>query len=351
MANLFGKKISKRDLYARTGNISQFADIRESIISEGNGTGVKLVDIRTGSGLNLSVLPGKGMDIASCDFKGIPLSWMAPAGITNPGYYEEQEDRWVRSFTGGLLTTCGMTYCGAPCEDEGTALGLHGRVSNYTAEAVCIEKTWNNDQYEMSVKGQIRQAALCNENLVLTRKITTIMGESKIRITDSIENLGFERQPLMMLYHFTFGWPMVSEKSRIKANIDKTTARPGQVEAEKELNLFNTFPAPQDGYAERCYYHNLAGDNNGNTGLMLINDELELAISMKYNLKQLFNLVEWKQMRSGIYVLGLEPSNCYLEGRDKAKADGTLQYIEPGEVKNFDVELEIIEGKENIEKY
>ena len=31
------------------------------------------------------------------------------------------------------MTTCGLTYMGAPCTDAGDTLGLHGRISNTPA--------------------------------------------------------------------------------------------------------------------------------------------------------------------------------------------------------------------------
>ena len=55
-------------------------------------------------------------------------------------------------------------------------------------------------------------------------------------------------------------------------------------------------------------------------------------------------------MGEGEDVLGLEPSNCYVEGRAKLRQDGTLEYIKPGEKRNFDIELRIIDGDEAINK-
>lgn len=350
MIKLFGKEFTKRELLARVGDIAQIAGVKEYIIHDSNGNGVKAADFKTGSGLNFTVLPGRGMDIGYCDYKGIPIAWMSPSGITSPMYYEEQEDRWLRSFFGGLLTTCGMTYCGSSCIDNGEALGIHGRVSNYTAEDVGVEKEWIGNQYYLSIKGKIRQASLYKENLILSRKISTKLGGNTILISDSIENLGFETQPLMMLYHINFGWPIVSENSRFVAPVKKTIPRPGQPEASQELNLYNTFTNPENGYNERCYYHLLRGDESGNTYAMLVNDELNIGVYVKYNINQLFNLVEWKQMQSGIYAVGIEPANCYLEGRDVARKNGTLQFIEPGEVKRFEIEIGIIDGKSEIER-
>jgi hypothetical protein len=45
-------------------------------------------------------------------------------------------------------------------------------------------------------------------------------------------------------------------------------------------------------------------------------------------------------MGHGAYVLGLEPANCGTEGRSKERARGTLQSLEPGESREFQVEIE-----------
>jgi hypothetical protein len=49
-------------------------------------------------------------------------------------------------------------------------------------------------------------------------------------------------------------------------------------------------------------------------------------------------------MGQGAYILGLEPGNCFVEGRSKDRARGTLQFLEPGESRDFQVEI-AVEGK------
>jgi len=44
-------------------------------------------------------------------------------------------------------------------------------------------------------------------------------------------------------------------------------------------------------------------------------------------------------------VLGLEPANCRVGGRSQERARGTLQILQPGEVRKFLVEIEVSEGK------
>lgn len=46
-----------------------------------------------------------------------------------------------------------------------------------------------------------------------------------------------------------------------------------------------------------------------------------------------------------------EPANCLVEGRDKERERGALKFLEPGEKKEFDLEIGVLAGKESIEEF
>ena len=133
MAFVYGKQLTKRELLKRVGDISQLAGARECTLESGKSRGVSVVDVKTGSGLNFTILPDRGMDIAWADYKGIALGFISKTGIVAPSYYEPNGNDFLRGFYGGLLTTCGLTYMGTACVDNGKSLGLHGRASNTPA--------------------------------------------------------------------------------------------------------------------------------------------------------------------------------------------------------------------------
>lgn len=54
-------------------------------------------------------------------------------------------------------------------------------------------------------------------------------------------------------------------------------------------------------------------------------------------------------MGEGEYVLGLEPCNCYVCGRLDAKNNGTLEFLEPGETRDFDLTIEFSHGADEID--
>ncbi|HEB11313.1 MAG TPA: DUF4432 family protein [Spirochaetales bacterium] len=118
MAEYVGREWSKKELLSYVGDSHQLAGAQISTLNDGKAEGVKVININTGSGLNFSVLPGRGMDISHAFFKGKSLSFLSGTGITSPAYYEESGFKWLRSFFGGLLTTCGVSYSGAPSVDQ-----------------------------------------------------------------------------------------------------------------------------------------------------------------------------------------------------------------------------------------
>ena len=79
--------------------------------TSGSARGMRAIEVKNGSGLSFTVLPDRNMDISYASYKGIPLSFVSKVGEKSPVFYEESD--FLRNFTAGLITTCGITYCGA----------------------------------------------------------------------------------------------------------------------------------------------------------------------------------------------------------------------------------------------
>ena len=352
MADYLGKKWTKAELRSYLSDISSAAGATRFIYSDGKAEGVRGVNVRTGSGLEFNVVPGRSMDIFDCSYKGIPVQFSSATGMTSPAYYEEGGLQWLRSFFGGLLTTCGITYCGAPCIDQGQQLGLHGRISNAAAENVSVDERWIGDEYEISLSGKMREAFVMGENLTLLREITTSLGSSSIRIEDVIENLGFDEQPLMMLYHFNFGFPVLSEKSRLIAPVQSTEMRDAPATERKDIEEFMVFPEPQAGYREKVFFHKLKADGDGKTFVALVNPDVEgkpLGVLLRFNKKQLPEFTEWKMAGKGCYVCGLEPGTVNPIGRAEARKQNRLPVIKAQELYKIQIDFTVLNSAGQIE--
>jgi hypothetical protein len=346
MATLFGKSWTRQELLKHVGDIGQIAGIRLAEISDGPGRGVRIAEFRTGSGLSFTVLVDRGLDIHDATFKGIPVAFQTAAGVRHPAYYEPAGTGWLRNFHGGWLTTCGLTNVGPPGSDEFGEYEFHGRASNLPATLSGYGGRWMENEYELWLEGSIRETALFGFDLQLTRRLTARLGESQIEIVDRIENLGERQAPFMLLYHCNFGFPLVAKGSRLVLNQKSVQPRDRAAKAGLENHLI--MDSPQSGYAEQVFFHELNSDADGYVTVAIVNEELGIAAYVSYRQHELPYFVEWKQMGSGEYVLGLEPANCLVFGRASERKHGRLQMLSPGECREMILRLGVVEGNEDI---
>ncbi|MFQ5811401.1 MAG: aldose 1-epimerase family protein, partial [Armatimonadota bacterium] len=308
MPNLFGRSYTRAELLQRVGDISQIGGVRRVRLQEGTEDGVDAIEFRTGSGLGFTVLPGRGMDISGTDFCGMSLCWRSATGDASSAFFEPEGLGWLRTFYGGLVVTCGLTYCGAPCEDGDDELGLHGRVSHIPARGVHADGAWDGDEYWMWAQGKMREASVFGPNLLLTRKICARLGESTIRIQDVVANEGHEPQEHMFLYHCNLGFPLLDAGAEFLAPSKQVTPR---TEFSGEtLPEHAKFAPPTAGIEERVYYHDLATDAHGMTCVALVNRDFPgghaLGLSLKFSKNELTQFAQWKMPAQGTYVMGLE---------------------------------------------
>lgn len=336
MAFLNNKYYSKNELLKKVGIIDQICGVRVSELNDGFERGVRVADFYTGSGLRYTITIDRGLDISSAEFNGISLSFRSPNGDVHPSFYDPHNKEWLRTFKGGLMTTCGLTYLGSPCIDEGEELGLHGRISNIPARDISYGGYWLNDDYYIFIEGNVREAVQFGDNILLNRRIESKLGESKILINDIIRNEGYKKSPFMILYHCNIGFPLLDEGCQLITNVNSIIPR--DEEARNGFSDFYNFFSPKKDFKEQVFYLDLK-DPEPNIELQNLN--INLSLTIKYSKKELSQFILWKMLGEGTYVLGLEPANCLVEGRDKERKRGTLQFLEPGEEKNITLEIEV----------
>lgn len=334
------------------GDISQFAGMKRYEFTEGKEKGVEAVDVRTGTGFEYTVLPGRGMDIAHCSYQGVPVSYISKTGIVSPAYYDNTGLEWVRSFFGGLLTTCGLSNVGGPCSDAHDTLGeqhygLHGRITNTGAYHVCVQEDWTeSERYEMRVSGKVKEAQLHGECFVLSREIKSVMGESRLFITDRIENQSCRELPLMLLYHINIGYPMVSEGSRFIAA--QKRVEPNDEYSRKKLNEHPLFGAPVPLEKENLYFHDMCTDKEGYATAAVINDAIEAGVYIRYKKAELPEFSQWKMCGVSEYVMGLEPGNCRPVGRTAWRESGKLRTLAPYSSAAVHLEIGVLKDAQEI---
>jgi hypothetical protein len=335
---LYGKIWSRRELEARVGRIEQIAGIKRFIATEGNEAGVEQIQVRTGAGLSYYITPSKGLDISLAEFHGVPISWQSPNGDAHPAFYDAAENGWLRTASGGLLMTCGLMQVGAAGEDDGERLGLHGRIHHMPARQVAAESSWTQDEMDMKVSGVIEETSIFGGCLRLSRQISSRLGENEILIQDEVRNMGFQRCPHLILYHFNFGFPLLSEGTVINFKDTSVQAR----ESGNSISGYKEWQAPDANYQERVYYHQLQGEPE----VQIVNHhfpfhggDAEVQVTLQWSSDTLPKLVQWKMPGAGTHVLGIEPANCHVEGRHKEREQGRLVFLEPGETMKYKLKL------------
>jgi hypothetical protein len=352
MPDLFGRKYTKEQVCNLVGDMSQVAGARRAELVEGNERGADLVEVFNASGLSFSILPGRSLDIASAHYKGMSLCFRGNTGDVGPAFYEPQGFGWMRGFFGGLLTSCGLTFVGHPetdPEEEDEELGLHGRLSFIPAKNVVADGRWEGEDYVVEVGGKMRESVVFGTDLEMTRRITTVLGEKCLRIHDRVENLNVDRSPLMLVYHTNPGFPVLDAGTRLVLNSAKTTEWMEDREVGPED--YTVVRAPQKKMHDDVYIHRPIADKDGMVHVGLINDKLGLGIYWKFLKKEIPILNQWQHFHKGTYVTGIEPGNCSVLGRAWNRKHGTLQYIEPGQVLDFHMEIGVLDGAKEIKAF
>ena len=350
MVKLFGRSWTRQELARHVGSIEQLGGVRLSVLDDGKGRDMRAVQFETGSGFAFTVLPDRGMDIGSARFRGASLAWESSVGPAHPMYFEKDGLSWHRTWGGGLLTGCGTTQIGRPGEDQGEALGIHGRLSHIPASNVWADAAWRDDDYEMWVQGKARETTAKGENILVDRRIWTRLGESRLFVRDVVTNEGLEPAPHMMLYHFNFGFPLVAEGTAFIAPSTNVTsfARDGATAVDH-----TRYAAPIDGFQEQAFFHDMATGEDGFATVVLANREFDggrgLGLYCRYRPTELPNFVQWVFIRAGMYVTAFEPHYGTMQGRARARATGVLPFLASGEEREYNFEVGVLGNNDEID--
>ena len=318
---------------AYLGHPSQLCSVEEVRLQGGKGDGMRLLQIRNAAGMELTISADRCADISRLIFKGDNMGYFSPCGYVAPGYYDDRGDGFLKSFTAGFLTTCGLTAVGSPCVDEGETLPLHGTIGN----TPCDRLWWTEDENNLYIHAEIGDRRIFARKLHLSRVIAVSKNDSRFTVTDTVENQGDAESPVMLLYHMNMGYPLLSERSVV--DIPSTEVKPRDEHAAKDLGTWANMLPPTPGFVEQCYFHSF--DREGQASIY--NPDIRKGLTIKFDTAQLDHFTQWKMMGVHDYVLGLEPGNCTPDGRDVIRRQGKLKYLESGESKTYQVSITLFE--------
>lgn len=313
---------------------SQIYGIEEHRLVGGKGDGMRLLELRNGLGLELTLSLDRCCDISRLTYGGTNMSYFSPCGYVAPSYYQPTGSDWLKSFTAGFLTTCGLNAVGSPCTDGGEELPLHGSIANTPAGEAC----WYEEAGELVVRSTVRDEQIFGRKLRLHRQIRVSLSENKFRILDTVENTGDRQEPFEILCHMNMGYPLLDEDSVV--TIPSCAVTPRDAHAAEDLANCLRMEKPQTGYQERCYYHKFP-DSCGSASIF--QPKLGKGLKISFDASKLDGFVEWKMMGVRDYVLGLECGNCYPDGRNVMRERGMLKFLNPGEKVHYEVTVSMLD--------
>jgi hypothetical protein len=346
MPSLYGLSFRKEELRKLVGSTAQIAGIRLGELTDGRVRGMRAADVYTGSGFRFQVLIDRGLDIGAAEHSGRPLAFLHPA-LGAPALHERPGLGFLRTFGGGLVTTCGLDHFGPP-DPEGEGYGLHGRASHLPGESVRVRQEWRGEDYVLEIEGETRQARLFGENLRLERRISTRLGATSLVLEDRVTNEGFRPAPLAVLFHCNLGFPVVSPDSELL--VRDHSVRPRDEAARAGLADHLRFGPPQAGFAEQVFFHEPRRDAEGCAVAAIVNRPLGFGAFVRWRAAELPVLAHWKMTGEGEYVCGLEPStHAMTPTRREQREAGSLRDLAPGESVSFRLEIGALPDAEAVQ--
>lgn len=323
----------------------------------GGGRSVRAAFIDTGAGLRFTVALDRGGDIVNASYNEFALAYLTRNGLVPPSPAYHQGAEWLRSWAGGLVTTCGPEYMGGPRTEDGAKTSLHGRYSGQSAQ---VESIRNPDphrgQSEMELRLIVRDSQMFGPIFEIRRTIRCRLGAAELQIEDEVTNCGDTRVAHHWLYHCNLGWPLLDRDARFvyrgSAEYWVVPPPPGedivQPLSAAAMEALKRVPEPMAEHAgsgERGLIVDTEADSDGRCRVGLVNDKLGLGVEISYPKEALPRMANWQHYGPrGSYVTALEPFSGSLLGSARDQHKLARVFLEPGESRRYQLTLRVLAG-------
>jgi len=340
--------MERKDILKYVGSMQQNASIRKIRFEGGRTDGMAGAMVKNGQ-LQFLVQMDKCLDIGELTWQGVQMNFLSKIGLIGRTPYDTHGAETQRTMMGGMFFTCGLENIGPPCTIDGRDYPTHGRMRTTPAEHVCTDAFWNeNGEYEMVASGEMREAELFGENLMLRREIRTVYGQPKIEINDVIYNEGYREEPCLMMYHCNLGFPFLDEDCEIILPTNKVIPR--DADAAGKENDYWHMESPIDGEPEYVFFHEMAADEEGKSFAAAYNKRLGVGVRFDFSVKEFPYFIQWKSLASGDYVIGLEPANADVRGRKwYAQSGNQPPMIQAQEELKKSLTITLLQGEESYQ--
>ena len=331
------------DVNRLIGAPEQLLKARRIMFRDGRSEGIKAIELQNQNGLYITCIEDQCLNIYDFSYKGMNCAFQSKNGLVSNRYFNGGANEFSFYWPAGMLYTCGLTNVGPGTLENGIYHAEHGRIGMMPAENVAMEVT----EEGAIITGKVKDI-LCGHYVELYRTIEFPACGKEIKIYDRVTNREAMPVEMMLMYHCNFGYPLLTPGSRIVKGAGEIYDNIGSATNVEEC--FRVTEA-RDDKVEEVYCHTNVPDEKGFGYAAVINDKKELGCYIKYQMDTLPFLIEWKNMCSHDYCVGLEPSNSYIMGRDKEREHGTLPILAPYETKDFQVYIGILDGMREIHEF
>ncbi len=329
-------------------------------LAGGRRDGVDIVELHNGT-LSLVIVPTRGMGIWKGQYGRDRLGWDSPVrdGPVNPAQVNLMNWGglgWVEGFD-ELLVRCGLEHNGAPYEvkskagdgsERNTTYSLHGKIANIPAHYVAVHVD-EQAPHAITVEGHVDESRLFGPQIRMVTRVTTVPGSNRVTVRDEFQNLGDQACDFQILYHWNFGTPYLEEGAKVV--VPARVVVPRDARAVEGLATYDTYGAPEAGYAEQVYFFELVGEGAvGRTLVLLRSQDGQRGVALRFSTGELPCFTLWKNtggLRDG-YVTGLEPATNYPNPKPFEQQRGRVLRLEPGGRHVAEVELTVFDRAEGV---
>ena len=333
--------MSKTNTHKQNLQIQQLCSAKQFVMKDSKGIDINIITVNNGSGLSFDILIDRALDIGNCFYNNINIAYITKNEYLSPKHFNEGKSGFLDNFTGGLLTTCGLQNVGPSCIIDDVHFSMHGKVSNIVAKNVTIQKEWIDEEYVIVVSGVITEENQNGDKISLIRKITTKFNCNDIIIDDAIINNSSSKINVMFMYHFNFGYPLISESTKLI--FPKGKIIPRDNEAKIGLSRYSIVEKPTLNYKEQVFFHKSI---DLKSKVSILNNDNAIKVDLIYNSSQLPKLTQWKMMSISDYVIGIEPGLSEPNGREYALDKNETVSFDSLEMKEFKVTIKFFNQKD-----
>jgi len=336
---------SLQELRRRHASLDAYAGTRLVTLEDGAGRGLRVIEMRSGGGLEAEIVVDRTFDIGRLALHGETLSWHTPGGYRHPALIDphgEGGQGYLRGLS-GFLSTCGFDHIRQPetAAADGLPLHptseiaypLHGLGAHQPATLIGHGLCETGDEPYLWCEGQVVQAMTFRGAQRLTRRIEMPLGETALRIRDRIDNIGPHPAPSMMLYHFNLGYPLVDTESRLELSPAE------QVWQSVPHDPDAAFGPITDAHVSEISVHRPTVP--GMAQCRLTNPARGLDLTIAFDTATLPCLQLLRLRGAGYRMAGIEPCTTTERSRLAARAAGELPFLQPGEARDFALDISL----------